>query len=113
VALFANNAGRSINGKEWIRDFYGKISEEYEEFKSQSPVYMAEELQRPLLIAHGREDRIVDIEHAYRLKLALEKYNKPIIWFEYPDQGHSFDSETLVEFMPQLLSFVRDSLTEN
>ena len=40
----------------------------YEQLADLSPLYRAEDLQSPMLLAHGVDDTRVDIEHSYRMK---------------------------------------------
>lgn len=77
----------------------------------QSPVYRANELTRPLFIAHGTEDGIVDIEHAYRLKFALKANNKSFEWQVLDGVGHGFDTtKQAVLYYSKLITFLNKHL---
>ena len=57
------------------------------------------------------EDKIVDIEHAYRMKLMLDKYNKSYKWFIDEEGEHSFGSlEQKQTFFIQLSDFLKKHL---
>lgn len=44
----------------------------------------------PVLMLHGGDDRIVDIQQSRRLKSALESLDVPVELYEYPDGDHAF-----------------------
>jgi len=60
----------------WVRQF-GDPETEFEDMKRRSPVYRASEIRVPVLLIQGARDRSVDVEHAYRMKLMLEKHKAP------------------------------------
>lgn len=77
----------------------------------QSPVYRADELTRPLFIAHGTDDDVVDIEHAYRLKFALKANKKPFEWQVLDGVGHGFETTKQAElYYAKLLTFLNKHL---
>ncbi|MCW8865214.1 MAG: prolyl oligopeptidase family serine peptidase [Colwellia sp.] len=77
----------------------------------QSPVYRANELTRPLFIAHGTDDDVVDIEHAYRLKFALKANKKPFEWQVLDGVGHGFGTTKQAElYYSKLLTFLNKHL---
>jgi dipeptidyl aminopeptidase/acylaminoacyl peptidase len=90
--LYVNNPRLTKNQKQWIREHVGVIDWSYEQLKANSPVFQIESLKAPVFIAHGRKDKIVDIENAFRMKLMLEKYNKDYLWYEDEEGTHSFGS---------------------
>ena len=69
----------------------------YAALKALSPLYRARELETPLFLSHGKQDRRVDIEQSYRLEYVLRKLEKPITTQYYPEEGHGF-SEPVVYF---------------
>ena len=56
-----------------------------------SPLYHAERIQAPLLLAYGAADVRVPLIHGNRMRSALDKYNKPYEWVVYDDEGHGFN----------------------
>ena len=93
------------------RVYIGDPITDYEHLKSQSPAYRLDQLQRPLLIMHGQKDTVVSIEHAYRLKLGLEKFNKPFEWYVFPDMAHQYDSvEEQIELFSKAMGFIDQNL---
>ena len=60
---------------------------------------------------HGRKDTIVDIEHAYRLKLLLEKHNLPFEWQEFPEGEHQFkEPAEAKETYRLMLDFINNNI---
>ncbi|MBB6445787.1 alpha/beta hydrolase family protein [Bacillus benzoevorans] len=47
-----------------------------EQYRERTPIYMLEKLTLPVLIIHGRKDKNVSVEHAYRLEKRLKELNK-------------------------------------
>jgi hypothetical protein len=42
-----------------------------------------------VLIEHGEQDTIVDIEHAYRFKLMMDKHKQPLSFHINPEGTHN------------------------
>lgn len=121
-----NNAGVSdlnlylssnnINDRqdEWLSEYVGDTLTNYDVLKSISLTAVAKDLERPILITHGDRDEVVDIEHAYRLKLLLDKYEKSYEWKVYPGVGHSHSkNEERIQFFTDVKDFLDSQLTTN
>jgi len=62
-----------------------------EEFlKSISPLYKADRISKPLLIAHGKNDIRVSEKESSQIVEAMKKHQKPVIYVLFPDEGHAF-----------------------
>lgn len=111
--LFLRKPGLSERTTAWLRAQVGDPVTEYKRLKHQSPVYRAAELRRPLLVAHGAKDTVVDVEHAHRLALMLGKYGKDYHLEIYPEGEHSFnDPGFAIALFRQVEDFVRRKLTQ-
>jgi dipeptidyl aminopeptidase/acylaminoacyl peptidase len=105
--LYLNAPDRTEKQKAWLKEQVGDSLADYEALKSISPVYLAEKLQHPILIMHGAKDNVVDVEHAYRLKLMLDKYNKSYAWHIFPEGTHNFgDTQTSTILFNKLIQFI-------
>ncbi|WP_374349356.1 alpha/beta hydrolase family protein [Chitinimonas sp.] len=62
-------------------------------FKLNSPVYIADKISQPLLMAHGGNDWRVPIVHGTDFHSAIRKTNKQVEWVEYPEEGHGWSLE--------------------
>ncbi|HEY8974006.1 MAG TPA: prolyl oligopeptidase family serine peptidase [Burkholderiaceae bacterium] len=72
-----------------------------------SPLRQAARITHPLLLAHGGIDRRVPIEHATKLRSALEAAHAPVTWVEYKDEAHGWKKpETRIAFYQQMLDFL-------
>ena len=58
--------------------------------RANSPVNLAARITNPLLMAYGRIDRRVPIEHGERLRDALKAHNPNLEWVLYDKEGHGW-----------------------
>lgn len=58
-----------------------------------SPLYHADRMQAPLLLAYGAADVRVPLIHGNRMRSALDKYGKSYEWVVYNDEGHGFTKD--------------------
>jgi dipeptidyl aminopeptidase/acylaminoacyl peptidase len=63
---------------------------DYEEQRANSPVYRYKEIQRPILLAHGTKDRVVDVEHSWRLRMLMRLTGVEPEFVILDDVGHGF-----------------------
>ena len=111
INLMLNSPYLTARQDTWLKEYVGDSSSDYDELKKISPAYLVNRLQRPLLIVHGAKDRVVDIEHAYRLKYALERFNKPFEWHIFPEGDHSLAKPKQAEFLfSKVTAFVQKHL---
>lgn len=76
-----------------------------------SPVYRYRDISRPVLLAHGTDDEIVDVEHSWRLRKMLQLSGNEPEFIVLDDIGHGFrhtgEAEKLygplIEFLQQHL----------
>jgi len=114
VNLYLNSPYRSEKQDEWMKENIGDTVGEYALNKKISPLYNVQRLERPILIIHGAQDRVVDVEHAFRLRLMLEKFDKPFEWKIFEEQGHSIDTATVYgEMLNTAVSFISRQLAED
>ena len=83
----------------WVKEYIGDVSKDLAKIKRISPAYGADKLQVPILIMHGHKDKIVDVEHAYRLRHALERSGKYYEWRVFEEAGHHFSNEGELSLM--------------
>lgn len=95
----------------WHKEQVGNAQTDYDTLKNISPAYLIDKLKSPILILHGEKDLNVDIEHANRLRLMLDKYNKPYVFHTYPEAGHNFEEEgVMADVFTRVVEFVREHL---
>ena len=108
--LMINNPQLRIRQREWIKEQVGDSQNEYNKIEAISPAYRLRALQVPLLIIHGEKDDIVDIEHAYRMRMMLNKHKKRFDFKIYKDLDHSLgDRDTQVSLFSTIDRFLKKS----
>ena len=73
----------------WI----GDPDKDRDKMRAVSPVYHADRIKAPLLLAYGAADTRVPIIHGDRMRAALDKYHKPYEWVVYDDEWHGFNKD--------------------
>jgi len=58
--------------------------------RSRSPLYLADEIVKPLLIGQGANDPRVKQPEADQIVEAMQAKNLPVTYVLYPDEGHGF-----------------------
>jgi acetyl esterase/lipase len=75
--MFASYADvRTEEGRAWLR--------------SRSPLYKVDQIRRPLLIAHGRNDVRCKLQESDQIVAAMRERGLPVTYVVYPDEGHGF-----------------------
>lgn len=78
-----------------------------EELTRQSPVNFTDNIEVPIFLAHGGEDRRAPIEQANQLREALDESGVDYEWFYKRNEGHGFyDMENRIEFYDAILAFL-------
>lgn len=73
----------------------------------QSPVYNVDKLKAAVLLIHGEEDERAPLEHAEKLRDALDEKGHPYEWLIKNKEGHGFyDEDNILEANTKILSFL-------
>jgi dipeptidyl aminopeptidase/acylaminoacyl peptidase len=73
-----------------------------------SPIYFADRLKAPLLMAYGKNDPRVHINHGFSMERALKRAGKPFEMIIEPDEGHGFRlEERSIAFYTKVDEFLR------
>ncbi len=111
VNLFLNSPNSSASQKKWLKEHVGDPASDYDYLKTISPVYIVDKLTSPILVAHGLEDRVVDVEHAYRTKMMLKKHNKEFEWYLDEKSGHHFSNpEHNISLFAKIIEFLNRNI---
>ncbi len=110
--LFNQSSARKNEGlRDQLVEMIGDPNVDYDELLEYSPVYQYKRIGRPVFIAHGNNDPVVDVEHSWRLRtmLNLAGANPEFLIFEklghgfpYVSQAQSF-YDPLIEFLDECL----------
>jgi dipeptidyl aminopeptidase/acylaminoacyl peptidase len=68
----------------------GNVDTEEEFLKSRSPLFKADQIKIPMLIAQGANDPRVKQAESEQIVEALRKAGKPVEYMVFPDEGHGF-----------------------
>lgn len=83
----------------------------YEVLRELSPLYNAERLDVPVLLAHGEDDLRVDIEQSYRMAARLRQLGRDLTWKAMPGQRHAFkDWQAAYDYYSGLGDFLESRL---
>lgn len=84
----------------WSRTI-GDPNADRDELERVSAAHNAEKVGMPVLLFHGADDFIVNVDQSRKFKSALERAGKPVEYHEYKDTGHGIVtwSEQDLEFM--------------
>lgn len=111
LGLYASNPKFGDELQDWINEQIGNPAIKYQNQKDLSPVYLVNKLERPLLVIHGMKDKVVPVEHAFRLKKMLEKHGKYFEWHIFPEGEHSYGSpESQRILFEKVVSFINSNL---
>src|SRR5262249_8990806 len=68
----------------------GDVDKEPEFLRSRSPLFLADKIKIPLLIAQGANDPRVKQAESEQIVAAIRKTGKPVEYMLFPDEGHGF-----------------------
>jgi dipeptidyl aminopeptidase/acylaminoacyl peptidase len=68
----------------------GNVETEVEFLNSRSPLYRADQIKVPLLVAQGANDPRVKQAESDQIVAAVRKNNQPVTYLVFPDEGHGF-----------------------
>ena len=73
-----------------MRRRIGNLETEAEFIKSRSPLFKADKIKKPLLIAQGANDPRVKQAESDQIVDAMRKNGLPVEYLLFPDEGHGF-----------------------
>lgn len=95
-------------GDSYMEMALGKDKQKIKQF---SPVNQVGRLKADIMIAHGKKDRILPIEHAEKLAEKLDKVGKKYHWFVRSTEGHGFvGEENRAEYYKEVADFLKEHL---
>ena len=111
INLLLNGGRITQQQRKWQKEHIGDSENEYDVLKSQSPIFNVNKLSSPIFIAHGLKDSVVDVEHAYRMKYMLQKYNKDFEFYIDQESGHSFlEMSNRRMLFEKIVAFLQDNI---
>ncbi|MCU7553564.1 S9 family peptidase [Alteromonas sp. ASW11-19] len=77
---------RNFTNNEFVKNQFG---DDYSDLASRSPVTYVEKIKTPILLLHGNEDRVVDVNQSRDMAEELEDENKPVKYVELEAGDHN------------------------
>lgn len=93
-------------GRQSFAKIVGDPDEDRDHLISISPAYRAADVNVPVLLVHGSDDRRVDMEHTYRMQVMLHALGKPYEWLVVKHASHSPTRRQALLIMDQVLRFL-------
>ena len=90
----------------YLDGLVGELPRDAEVYRARSPLFHAEQLDRPVLLLQGTEDKVVPPSQAEVLVRALRDNGVPHAYVLFPGEGHGFNSVgTVVRALQAELAF--------
>ena len=87
--------------KDYLNSLVGNYEEHFDDYITRSPINQINKIKKPILLFHGKKDRVISYEQTLKIKDILIRNNKysEIIFFE--NEGHGFKNIENKEFVMQ------------
>lgn len=90
----------------YLDQLVGPYPEAEETYRARSPIHHADQLERPVILLQGLEDRVVPPSQAETMVEAMDRNATPHCYVTFPDEDHGFrDAASLVRSLEAELSF--------
>ena len=101
-----------IGGKAGTRHI-GNLWKDGDSLRENSPARRAEDIQIPVLLFHGEDDRVVDVLQSKKMRNALRRAGKEYEYIELPKGDHSLSLySNRLTFLQETERFLGDCLKE-
>ncbi|MEO1204378.1 MAG: S9 family peptidase, partial [Pseudomonadota bacterium] len=88
-----------------------QVGSNLRDLRRRSPLHLSEQIDVPVLLAHGTEDRSVQFAHGERMHRALDKGGKTVTFLELDGGDHYLSNQThRLEFFAAMDSFLGEHL---
>jgi dipeptidyl aminopeptidase/acylaminoacyl peptidase len=88
-----------------------QIGDDFGELRERSPLALADEINIPVLLGHGTEDRRVRVRHSQKMHRALEKRGKDVSYLEFDGGDHFLSNEQhRLQFFKAMEAFLEANL---
>ena len=88
-----------------------QIGSDLKELRQRSPLSVADQIDIPVLLGHGTDDRSVRIQHGRKMYRALEESGKDVTYLEFEDGDHYLSNEAhRLQFFKAMDSFLNSNL---
>ena len=77
-----------FSGGKYATRFVGSLWKDGSKLRENSPINNIDKYTIPVLMFHGTDDRVVDVEQSSKFVKAMKRKGKDITYFELPDGDH-------------------------
>jgi len=110
LLLMSSEFSDAEDGRRVFTRIVGDPDADRENLITISPAYRATEMNVPILLIYGDQDRRVDLEHAYRMRAMLEAHGKPYEWMLLEGAGHEPTPDQWEQMMRRVHGFLEKHL---
>jgi dipeptidyl aminopeptidase/acylaminoacyl peptidase len=113
LLLWSNEFAESEDGRRAFAKIVGDPDRDRDHLIAISPAYRAAEMNVPILLIQGDRDRVVDPEHAFRMRAMLEANGKPYEWMLLEGASHEPTPRQWLDLMRRVDQFLAQYLKVN
>lgn len=94
--------------KQFYDDYIGTVNADFDSLLENSPVYRVNDMVRPVYLAQGMDDEVVDLEHYFRLKYVMDLLDKELETAFFPDEKHELKyTKNSIHFFYEIHTFMQ------
>ena len=102
---------RSDAVQDIFKERIGDLEKDKAYFRKVSPLYQADKISAPVLLAFGSDDLRVPLIHGEKFRAALDDHKKPYEWVVYTAEGHGFNKrENRIDYYQRIEAFLQKHL---
>lgn len=103
-----SDTGQYEGGRNYFRMVLGATEKIRD---ANSPVNLADRIQVPVFLVHGKDDKRVPYDEAKEMRAALEKAGKKVQWMAKSGEGHGFyDENNRMELFTRMFAFLKQNI---
>jgi dipeptidyl aminopeptidase/acylaminoacyl peptidase len=112
--LFTLDQGTHKFESEYLTGLLGPLPESSDKWRERSPLRKVHQIEDPLIIFHGAEDKVVPIDQADQIVEMLKEQSKDIVYHTYPNEGHGWRHPDNIEhYYKNTLGFLIERIVLN
>lgn len=86
---------------QYLERLVGPYPQEKDEYYRRSPIHKVDQIQCPVLVFQGLQDKVVPPEQAQSIVDAVNHQGLPVAYVTYPDEAHGFRQAKAIEHQLQ------------
>ncbi len=97
--------------KDYLNSLVGNYEKNHDDYLNRSPINYIEKIKKPILLFHGKKDKVISYEQTLKIQEILTRNNKysEVIFFE--NEGHGFKNiENKKVVMQKSKEFLKNAL---